>query len=225
MKKLRVLNNYPGIGGNRKLWDNDKFQITAVEINPQVAEVYQRYNPNDEVIVGDAHKYLLENYEKFDIYWGSPPCQKNSKMARVNHKRYNLRQYPDLRLYEEVIFLTEYFKGKWVIENVDPYYDPLIKAQKIGRHLFWANFHIKPFHHPNIDNFIEAKFEDIKKWLGFDDYNDRIYLNGTHDYTQILRNCVHPKLGLHVMDCAVNSMQSNEKKQLTMVGEYGRIYH
>lgn len=214
--KKKVLNLYPGIGGNRKLW-GDEYEITAVEINPQVAAVYQRYNPNDRVIVADAHQYLLDNYELYDFVWGSPPCQANSKMARVNHKRYNLRQYPDLRLYQEFIFLTEFFKGKFVLENVDPYYTPLINAQKIGRHLFWANFHIKPFHHPNIDNFIEAKFEDIKKWLGFDDYNERIYLNGTHDYTQILRNCVHPNLGLHVFTCGINALNASYKTQTSFL--------
>lgn len=209
---MRVLNLYAGIGGNRKDWPDD-VQVTAVELNEKVSDVYRRYHPNDEVIVGDAHQYLLDNYELYDIVWSSVPCQSHSKMARVNHKRYNLRQYPDMKLYQEIIYLKEFFKGKWVVENVNPYYKPLIPAVNLERHLFWSNFKIKPFRMRQVDNFIEAKFEDIKKWLGYDDFNERIYLNGTHDYTQILRNCVHPKLGRHVLDCAINSIRAAEEKQ------------
>ena len=35
-----------------------------------------------------------------------------------------------MKLYEEIIFLDNYFKGKYVVENVIPYYEPLIAAQK-----------------------------------------------------------------------------------------------
>ena len=59
-----MLNLYSGIGGNRKLWDN--VEVTAVEINSQIAKIYQDFFPKDKVVVGDAHKYLIEHYkEKF----------------------------------------------------------------------------------------------------------------------------------------------------------------
>jgi DNA (cytosine-5)-methyltransferase 1 len=48
--------------------------------------------------------------------------------------------YPDMKLYQEIILLKTFYKGKYVIENVIPYYKPLIPAQKRGRHLFWSNF-------------------------------------------------------------------------------------
>ena len=38
-KPLKVLNLYAGIGGNRKLWEN--VEVTAVEIEPDIATVYQ----------------------------------------------------------------------------------------------------------------------------------------------------------------------------------------
>ena len=34
-----------------------------------------------------------------------------------------------MKLYEEIIFLDNYFKGKY-FENVIPYYEPLIAAKK-----------------------------------------------------------------------------------------------
>lgn len=210
---MRILNLYAGIGGNRKLWAQEH-EITSVEINPEVAAVYAKYFPNDNLIIGDAHEFLLNNYEKYDFVWSSPPCQSHSKMARVNHKRYDLRQYPDMKLYQEIIFLEEFFEGKWVIENVKPYYDILKPAREIERHYFWSNFRIDTsFRLPKIENFIDAKFDDVREWLGyFDDFNERIYLNGTHDYTQILRNCVHPQLGLHILNCAEGIIRKQSKQ-------------
>ncbi|MFA6897226.1 MAG: hypothetical protein WCQ96_03000 [Patescibacteria group bacterium] len=63
---MKILNLYCGIGGNRKLWGNEH-EITAVENNPQIAKIYQDFFPNDKVIVGDAHEYLLEHFKEFEI--------------------------------------------------------------------------------------------------------------------------------------------------------------
>lgn len=63
---MKILNLYAGIGGNRKLW-GDEHEITAVENDPNIAKIYQEFFPNDTVIVGDAHKYLLEHYKEFDF--------------------------------------------------------------------------------------------------------------------------------------------------------------
>ena len=38
--------------------------------------------------------------------------------------------FPDMKLYEEIIFLEHNFKGKYVVENVIPFYEPLIPAKK-----------------------------------------------------------------------------------------------
>ena len=56
MQKIKVLNLYAGIGGNRKLWP-DNVEVTAVELDPVIAEVYKGFFPDDEVVVGDAHDY------------------------------------------------------------------------------------------------------------------------------------------------------------------------
>ena len=74
---MKVLNLYAGIGGNRKLW-GDEHEITAVEYDAKIAKIYQDFFPNDTVIVGDAHQYLLEHYSEFDFIWGSPPCPTHS---------------------------------------------------------------------------------------------------------------------------------------------------
>ena len=68
---IKVLNLYAGLGGNRQLWSG--VDVTAVEMDEKIANVYSRNNPDDTVIIGDAHKYLLENYQDFDFIWSSPP--------------------------------------------------------------------------------------------------------------------------------------------------------
>lgn len=213
---MRVLNLYAGLGGNRKLWNN--VEVTAVEKNQEIAECYADRYPQDDTIVTDAHKFLLKHYEEFDFIWASPPCQSHSKMARVNHKRYGHRRYPDMSLYQEVIFLKEFYCGKYVVENVDPYYDILIPAQRIERHLFWANFRIKPFGMESCPQFIDASFETLKEWLGMDDYTSRIYVGTNHDPCQVLRNCVHPELGLHVFECMRNVDYQHKSKPSIQAG-------
>ena len=63
-------------------------------------------------------------------------------MVNINNFDYlfYLDIYPDLKLYEEILFLENYFEGKYCVENVIPYYEPLIYGKKIGRHLYWCNF-------------------------------------------------------------------------------------
>ena len=58
---MKILNLYSGIGGNRKLW-GESHEITAVEYNEEIAMIYKDYFPNDEVVIADAHEYLLNNY-------------------------------------------------------------------------------------------------------------------------------------------------------------------
>jgi len=200
MKKKKVLNAYAGIGGNRKLW-GDEYEVTAIELEPKIAETYKNFFPKDIVIVTDAHQYILDHAHEFDIVWSSPPCQTHSRMMKAT--RHPKKRYSDMSLYQEILFLTHFYKGLFVVENVKPYYDPLIKpTQSLGRHLFWSNFEISPFFtEPNFKNFITSatvkETEELKKWLGLI-YEGNLYYKGNHDPGQILRNCVHPEMGLHV---------------------------
>ena len=140
---MKILNLYAGIGGNRKLL-GDEHEVTAIENDKSIAKIYQDFFPNDKVHVEDAHKYLLEHYKEFDFIWSSPPCPSHSR-ARFwgSFGENKTKIYPDMNLYQEVLFLTHYCKSiKWVVENVKPYYEPLIEPQESGRHCFWSNFHI-----------------------------------------------------------------------------------
>ena len=87
---MKILNLYAGLGGNRKLW-GDEHQITAVEYDPDIAAIYKNLYPMDNVIVEDAHQYLLENYDKYDFIWSSPPCQSHSSF-RFN-MLFSIRDY------------------------------------------------------------------------------------------------------------------------------------
>ena len=200
---MKILNLYAGIGGNRKLWDD--CEVTAVEWSEDIARVYSDNFPQDTMITTDAHEYLLQAYQNFDFIWSSPPCQSHSRMIRSGRNR--KPRYPDLGLYEEVLFLKHNFKGKWVVENVVPYYKPLIPYEKRGRHIFWTNFYLPEFEPPEFKNFINRQNlrEKVRlmDWLGLH-YEGNIYYENNHCPTQVLRNAVHPEMGKIVMEAALN---------------------
>ena len=167
---MKVLNLYACLGGNRYLWDN--CEVTAVELDPELARLYQERFPNDTVIVADAHQYLLDHYQEFDFIWSSPPCPSHSRARFWNTKAERI--YPDFKLYEEIVFLQTHFKGKWVVENVVPYYEPLIPAKKIGRHLFWSNFVVTKPESLRKHSIVEGN-EEMDKLCKFHDYDFRKY--------------------------------------------------
>ena len=141
---MKILNLYACLGGNRYKWDEvADVEVTAVEWDEELAKLYQERFPNDKVIVADAHQYLLDHYQEFDFIWSSPPCPTHSKLNFSFKNRENFKiKYPDMKLYEEIIFLDNFFNGKYVVENVIPYYKPLIESKKRGRHLYWTNFNL-----------------------------------------------------------------------------------
>ena len=203
---MEILNLYAGVGGNRKLWGVEH-NITAVEIREDIAAVYKNFFPQDKIVIGDAHQYLLGHYKEFDFIWSSPPCQTHSRARLWGWKNSDKveTKYPDMKLYQEIIFLQNYFDGLWVVENVKPYYEPLIKPKiEMGRHLFWSNFNITK---------TEIKEADInrgnrKEWgelHGFD--LTRFKIKSRKD--QIYRNCVHPDTGLHILNCGTNKIKNN----------------
>jgi DNA (cytosine-5)-methyltransferase 1 len=196
---MKVLNLYAGLGGNRKLWKN--CEVTAVEYTQKIADVYQRLNPNDTVVVDDAHQYLLDNYQSFDFIWSSPPCQSHSRMIRSGKNR--KPRYPDMRLYEEILFLQHNFDGHYVVENVKPFYEPFLNPKSMGRHLYWSSFDWQNFEVNQPKGFINKTNLEGKKalmdWLGIH-YDENIYYEGNHCPAQILRNCVHPLIGEHIFN-------------------------
>lgn len=197
---MKILNLYAGLGGNRKHWEN--VEVTAVELEPEIADIYKKLYPNDNVIITDAHEYLLNNSDQFDFIWTSPPCQTHSRMMKAT--RHKQKRYSDMSIYQEILFLKHFYNGKWVVENVKPYYEPLIKpTAKLGRHYFWSNFDIFYYDMKSPKNFITDDTKDgcdrLKNWLGIH-YEGNIYYKNNHSPGQVLRNCVHPDLGLHVFN-------------------------
>ena len=188
---MKILNLYCGIGGNRKLWNGD-VEVTAVEIDSEIAKVYQELFPKDNVIIADAHEFLLQHFKEFDFIWSSLPCPSHSKL-RLSHPESLM--FPDMKLYEEIIFLNHFFKGKWIVENVDPYYEPLIiPTIKLDRHLFWSNFKIENFElekskrdvsRDTKEGLAEFKNIDLSK---FEIKNKRL----------LLRNAVNPKIAEYI---------------------------
>jgi DNA (cytosine-5)-methyltransferase 1 len=214
-RKLRVLNLYAGIGGNRKLWRG--VDVTAVEKNEKVAQVYADQFPEDELIIGDAHEYLLNNYKEFDFIWSSPPCQTNSKVfeAGIKADRYSDKvtvKYHDLSLYQEVLFLQRYYDGHFVVENVEPFYKPLIPAEKVDRHLFWASFRIGKFEPKRKKkSHMESEDDYLAEFFGYD-LDD--YFKDKTTRRQVLRNCVHPETGLHILSRVVEIITKTPRKQV-----------
>jgi DNA (cytosine-5)-methyltransferase 1 len=194
---IKALNLYAGIGGNRKKWEG--VQVTAVENNAEIAAVYKDLYPQDTVIVGDAHQYLIDHSAEFDFIWTSPPCQSHSSMRQNLAVRFRgtPAEYPDMKLYQEIIYLKYNFAGKWVVENVDPYYEPLIRPSvELQRHLFWTNF---PIPRAEFDGSLlrEAQIPDLQEYLGMDLSKYKL-----SNKRQVLRNCVLPALGLHIFNAA-----------------------
>lgn len=191
---MKILNLYAGIGGNRALW-GDEHEITAIENVPHIAEAYRKMYPQDTVIEADAHQYLLDHFKEFDFIWSSPPCPTHSK-ANMSLQGYGIYRYPDMTLYQEIIFLKHFYKGIWVVENVDGYYTPLITPTVTAdRHHFWSNFAIEPFVKTRTYNVIRATKEALAASHGI------TLPEGTKDQRKLLRNAVLPELGLHVFNC------------------------
>ena len=211
---MKILNLYSCLGGNRYLWDN--CQVTAVELDIDLANLYQKRFPNDQVIITDAHKYLLDHYQEYDFIWSSPPCPSHSR-ARFWGFGANGKNpiYPDLQLYEEVIFLQTHFKGK-VVENVISYYEPLIKPIKRGRHFYWTNFDL-----PNVlsdrklDIGIGQGKNEVKRLSEFHEFDFAKY-KGKQRVDKIARNLVDYEAGKTILDVARKTYKEKNNNQIRL---------
>lgn len=218
---MKILNLYACLGGNRYKWDevakqaNIEIEVVAIEYDEELAKLYKERFPNDEVIVTDAHQYLLDNFKKFDFIWSSPPCPSHSRARYWNSSNYDTKTkpiFPDLKLYEEILFLQHYYRnGKFVVENVIPYYEPLIPSQKRGRHLYWTNFTL-----PNDLKDRRFAISQTKNELDalciFHDYDFTKY-KGNQPIVKIGRNLVDYEAGKTIFEIAlgiVNKKQSNQ---------------
>ena len=223
MKTYKILNLYACLGGNRYKWDEVakdqgiKIEVTAVELDPELARLYQERFPNDTVIVTDAHQYLLDHYKGFDFIWSSPPCPTHSRARYWNSSNYDTTTkpvFPDMKLYQEILFLEHYFKGKYVVENVIPYYEPLIQAKKRGRHLYWTNFNL-----PN--NLKDRRFKisqtknELKELCKFHEIDLSTY-SGKQSKVKIGRNLVDYEAGRIILETFLGVYKKENVNQISI---------
>ena len=222
---MKILNLYACLGGNRYKWNEVKsdIEVTAVELDPEAARLYQERFPNDKVIVADAHQYLLDHYKEFDFIWSSPPCPSHSRARYWNSSNYDTTTeaiYPDMKLYEEILFLQHYYKhGKFVVENVIPYYEPLIKAQKRGRHLYWANFilpsDLNERKYRISGNKENPQKDEFKNLCEFHDYDFNKY-KGQQSIIKMARNLVDYEAGKTIFETALGIINKSKTIQTSI---------
>tara|TARA_R110000823_G_C15767651_1_gene483671 strand:+ start:47 stop:694 length:648 start_codon:yes stop_codon:yes gene_type:complete len=211
MSKYKILNLYACLGGNRYKWDEvANIEVTAVELDPEAGRLYQERFPNDTVIIADAHQYLLDYYKDFDFIWSSPPCPTHSRSRFARHKT-TTSLYPDMNLYQEILLLDNYFKGKYVVENVIPFYEPLIQAKKRGRHLYWTNFNLPNNVGERKGGIMEGR-DEVNQWCKFHDYDFRKY-KGKQPVNKMARNLVDYEVGKTILEIALGIIKQNNIKQ------------
>ena len=221
---MKVLNLYACLGGNRYKWDEVakqagiEIEVTAVELDKVAAELYQERFPNDKVIVADAHKYLLDHFKEFDFIWSSPPCPSHSRARYWNSSNYDTTTkavYPDMKLYEEILLMQHYYRsGKFVIENVIPYYEPLIPAQKRGRHLYWTNFTLPNDVKDRGFKILQEKNE-LDALCKFHDYEFKKY-KGKQSIVKMARNLVDYEAGKTIFEIALGIVNKKESNQIEL---------
>jgi DNA (cytosine-5)-methyltransferase 1 len=218
---MKILNLYACLGGNRYKWDEVAkeagidIEVTAVELDPEAARLYKERFPNDIVIVADAHQYLLDHFKEFDFIWSSPPCPSHSRARYWNSSNYDTTTeavYPDMMLYQEILFLQHYYKtGKFVVENVIPYYEPLIPSLKRGRHLYWTNFNLPNDLKDRRFNISSAK-QELKGLCKFHEYDFNKY-NGEQSVLKMARNLVDYEAGRTIFETALGIIRKSDVRQ------------
>jgi DNA (cytosine-5)-methyltransferase 1 len=228
MKTMKILNLYACLGGNRYKWDEVaeqagiKIEVTGVELDPEAARLYQERFPNDTVIVADAHQYLLDHYKKFQFIWSSPPCPSHSKARFWGSKGGQCKPvYPEMSLYQEIIFLSYYFEGKYVVENVSGYYDPLIACQMRGRHLYWSNFMLPMVLSDRKDAAVKRGKDELKNLCEFHNYDFRKY-KGEQALNKMARNLVDYEAGRTIFETALGIIRKKDERQ-TSIFDYEEV--
>jgi DNA (cytosine-5)-methyltransferase 1 len=213
---MKILNLYACLGGNRYKW-GDEHEITAVELDPELARMYKERFPSDNVVNGDAHEYLLEHFDEYDFIWSSPPCPTHSLIRYTQHNRKGfIAKYPDMTLYQEIIFLKHHFKGKYVVENVVPYYEPLIPAVRRGRHLYWANFNLPKDLNERAEGIGIIQAGDIQTLCRFHSIDLSGY-KGKQRKDQIARNLVDFEVGKSILDAALGAKPPSRHNQIELL--------
>ena len=120
-----------------------------------------------------------------------------------------------MKLYEEILFLQHYFRtGKYVVENVIPYYEPLITAKKRGRHLYWTNFNL-PSDLGDRRFAISQTKNELQELCKFHEIDLTSY-KGEQSLVKIGRNLVDYEAGKTILDTAIGVVRSLNTEQPTL---------
>ena len=107
--------------------------------------------------------------------------------------------------------MDNFFNGKYCVENVIPFYKPLIPAKKRHRHLFWTNFNL-PIVLSNRSLKIVQKGKEMERLIKFHDYNFRKY-KGEQFIYKIGRNLVDYEAGKNILYTALGVVLKKEDNQ------------
>ena len=128
-----------------------------------------------------------------------------------------------MRLYQEIIFLDNYFKGKYCVENVVPFYEPLVAAKKRGRHLYWTNFNLPNELSTRKGNFMEGENE-VQKWCKFHKIDLSSY-KGEQRKDKIARNLVDFEAGLTIFNTARGIIKRSNVRSPSLFDEVSLDCH
>lgn len=211
---IKILNLYACLGGNRYKWDEvAEIEVTAVELDQEAARLYKERFPNDIVIIADAHQYLLDNYKQFDFIWSSPPCPSHSKARFWGSKGGQCDViYPEMSLYQEIILLENFYDGKYCVENVSGYYEPLILPKKRGRHFYWTNFSLPNELSKRFDKATQRGKNELHNLCKFHEYDFTKY-KGEQSVIKMARNLVDFEAGKAILQRALDIKSDEEISQ------------
>ena len=117
-----------------------------------------------------------------------------------------------MKLYQEILLLEYHFKGKYVLENVIPYYQPLLNPKKRDRHLYWTNFNLpNNINERHFNGLCQTKNE-LKELSKFHDYDFKKY-KGEQPVLKMARNLVDYEAGKTILETALGIITKQDINQ------------
>jgi DNA (cytosine-5)-methyltransferase 1 len=105
----------------------------------------------------------------------------------------------------------EFYKGKYLVENVIGYYEPLISPQQRGRHFYWCNF-VLPNFKSNDAKIREWQLPELEKHHQI----DLSKYKGEQNKRKMARNLVHFEAGKTILETALNIVRKSDTKQTSI---------
>ena len=122
-------------------------------------------------------------------------------------------------LYQEIIFLKTFYKGKYLVENVKPYYTPLIPAIKRGRHLYWCNFNLPNKLSKRLAPSMKAHGDrPANNWRAFAEFHkiDLTNYKGKQSKGKMARNLVDYEAGRTILETVLGIEKKQNVNQISI---------